>query len=251
MLVEHLRIKKFLRMKEKTPNQRLRLIRELLQINQTEFSKALGFKQSHISAVESEKKEVSVKIIYAVVNKFKVSANWLLTGEGDMFLMRRDGLEYHALDAADSPLGRSVNLEQEKLEALGYVIAEEELNARIKELEICIIKEGYLPLYHLCELYAQLLNRPVDYSVLQKNPLPNTVDIPANALSPILTIDYSLSIFENKTIYFKELERVFTCWRSEFYILFNRLYTHLTYPESYQQELKAQRESPQQEELER
>lgn len=247
MITVHLRIKNFLSMNEKTPNQRLRLIRELLQINQTEFSKALGFKQSHISAVESEKKEVSVKIIYAAVSKFKISANWLLTGTGDMFLTNHNGAGYSALDAAHSSLNRSTHPEQVKLEELGFIIEERELNARIKGLEICIIREGYLPLYHLCELYAKLLGLSPDYSVLQKNPLPNTVDIPANALSPIMTIDYSLSVFENKALYYKELERVFACWRSEFYILFDRLYTSLIHSESSQHEQKAKRTTSQEE----
>lgn len=229
------KIKYFLMM-ERTPNQRLRMIRELLQFNQTEFSRALGFKQSHISAVESEKKEVSVKIIYAIVNKFKVSANWLLTGTGEMFLTHHDRVEY----SDQYPL--------EQVGALELVIAETELNARIKELEICIIKEGYFPLFHLCELYGQLLNQLPNYSVLQKNPLPNTVDIPVNALSPILKLDYSLSVFENKAIYFKELERVFTCWRQEFYALFNQLYTHLIQREDIRQGLNAPRQSPQPEE---
>jgi transcriptional regulator with XRE-family HTH domain len=219
-------------MKEKTPNQRLRLIRELLQFNQTEFSQALGFKQSHISAVESEKKEVSVNIIYALVNKFKVSANWLLTGAGEMFLTHHDRVEYTDQVSVDSSFSPSSPSEQERLPVLEFIIAEGDLNTRIKELELCIIKEGYLPLYHLCELYAQLLNQPPDYAILQKNPLPNTVDIPANVLSPILTLNYSLSIFENKALYFKELEKVFTCWRQEFYTLFNKLYASLIQQEN-------------------
>lgn len=236
------RVKNILLMNQQTPNQRLRLTRELLQFNQTEFSKALGFKQSHISAIESEKKEVSVKIIYALVNKFKVSANWLLSGAGEMFLTHHDIVEYpgKAPHAGQQPL--PATQPAANIQPARFYLEEEELDSRIRELEEAIMLQGYTPLYHLCELFSRLLGTPLDLSILQKLPLPASRDLPPEALSPVMTA-MDLSIFENKVFYFSQLEQAFAAWRNAFNQLFQKFYTFLTHPENHGAELKALRNS--------
>jgi transcriptional regulator with XRE-family HTH domain len=240
------RVKNILLMNQQTPNQRLRLIRELLQFNQTEFSKALGFKQSHISAIESEKKEVSVKIIYALVNRFKVSANWLLSGAGEMFLTHHDVIAYPGtpaappLAAADLPR----DAEKERSDPPRFYLDEGELNARIKDLEEAIVQQGYLPLHHLCELYSRLLKTPLDLSILQKLPLPAFGDRPAEAVSPVMTA-MDLSVFENKVFYFSQLEQAYQAWRQAFDQLFQKLYAFLSHPENLPSGLNALRDLPQ------
>ena len=234
--------KNFLLMEQETPNQRLRLIRMLLHFNQTEFSKALGFKQSHISAIESEKKEVSVNIIYALINKFKVSANWLLSGNGEMFLTHHDHVEYSAAlpnhlnqesIALDAPLKPKMVLEEQH-----YYLTEIELNSKIQELENAIIQEGYLPLFKLCDLYAVLLNMPLDYSVLQRHPVPRTIhSIPFIPLPPILLNSYDSDDFNSKSNYYLELDKIFKAWRSEFHTQFQKLYSYIAHPEANEEEL--------------
>lgn len=243
------RDKNIILMNQQTPNQRLRLTRELLQFNQTEFSKALGFKQSHISAIESEKKEVSVKIIYALVNKFKISANWLLSGAGEMFLTHHDIMEYPGQDPGQDPCPEP---EQEvaaaqpasHIQPARFFLDEGELDSRIRELEDAILQEGYTPLHHLCELFSRLLQTPLDLSILQKLPLPPARELPPEALSPVMTA-MDLSVFENKVFYFSQLEQAYTAWRNEFNHLFQKFYTYLTHPENHITELNALRNSAQ------
>lgn len=241
------RDKNIILMNQQTPNQRLRLTRELLQFNQTEFSKALGFKQSHISAIESEKKEVSVKIIYALVNKFKISANWLLSGAGEMFLTHHDIVEYPGKDPCPEPEPEpevKAASPAPHIQPARFFLDEGELDSRIRELEGAILQEGYTPLHHLCELFSRLLQTPLDLSILQKLPLPAGRELPPEALSPIMAA-MDLSVFENKVFYFSQLEQAHSAWRSEFNHLFQKFYTFLTHPENHEAELNALRNSRQ------
>jgi transcriptional regulator with XRE-family HTH domain len=215
-----------------------------LQFNQTEFSKALGFKQSHISAIESEKKEVSVKIIYALVNKFKVSANWLLSGAGEMFLTLHDKVEFQA-NTPDAPQkSKDEAVPEEKAEQPRFYLDEGELNSRITELEKAIIQEGYIPLYHLCELFSLQLKTPLDLSILQKLPLPACRDNPPGALSPVMSA-MDLSVFENKVFYFSQLEQALLAWRDEFNHLFQKFYAYLAHPDTHETELNTLRNTTQ------
>ena len=247
MKVVERRIKNFLLMKQETPNQRLRLIRELLQVNQTEFSKALGFKQSHISAVESEKKEVSVKIIYALVNKFKVSANWLLSGEGDMFLTHHDRVEY-----SDQESGENLATGQGTAPSgeFKFYISELELSSRITDLETAILQENILPLYNLCELFTQLQKMPLDLSILQKHLVPKSVNLPNKNITFNFLEAGNLKVFENKVLYFLELEKLAGLWRTEFQTYFYKLFSYLTHPADFSEELKPAREGLEPETLE-
>jgi transcriptional regulator with XRE-family HTH domain len=239
------RVKNIMVMNQQTPNQRLRLTRELLQFNQTEFSKALGFKQSHISAIESEKKEVSVKIIYALVNKFKVSANWLLSGAGEMFLTHHDIVDYPRKDPfPEAEQAISSSPPQVHIQPARFYLDAAELDKRIRDLEQVILQEGYTPLYHLCELFSRLLQTPLDLSILHKLPLPAGRELPPEALSPVMTA-LDLSVFENKVFYFSQLEQAYLAWRNEFNHLFQKLYTFLTHPENHITELNALRNSAQ------
>lgn len=239
------RVKNIILMNQQTPNQRLRLTRELLQFNQTEFSKALGFKQSHISAIESEKKEVSVKIIYALVNKFKVSANWLLSGSGEMFLTHHDILDYTDKDPCPEPDPvQPAPAPAAHIQPARFYLDSTELDNRIRELEQAILQEGYTPLHHLCELFSRLLQTPLDLSILQKLPLPAARELPPEAISPVMTA-LDLSVFENKVFYFSQLEQAYQAWRNEFNHLFQKFYTYLTHPENHISELNALRNSAQ------
>lgn len=243
------RDKNIILMNQQTPNQRLRLTRELLQFNQTEFSKALGFKQSHISAIESEKKEVSVKIIYALVNKFKISANWLLSGAGEMFLTHHDIVEYPGPDPCPEPEETSPP-SASHIQPARFFLEEGELDSRIRELEEAILQEGYTPLHHLCELFSRLLQIPLDLSILQKLPLPASRELPPEALSPVMAA-MDLNVFENKVFYFSQLEQAYAAWRKEFNHLFQKFYIFLTHPENHTAELNALRDAAQSPEKEK
>lgn len=67
-----------------TIENKLKLIRLYLNMNQSTFAKALGVKQSYLSALESGKREPTAKLLYLLVKKFNISADWFITGKGSI-----------------------------------------------------------------------------------------------------------------------------------------------------------------------
>jgi transcriptional regulator with XRE-family HTH domain len=65
---------------------RLKLIRETIGISQSEFARTLGFAPSFISGIERDKKDVSRELLQKLLQIYHVNINWLLSGEGKMFL---------------------------------------------------------------------------------------------------------------------------------------------------------------------
>ncbi|MDR1128121.1 MAG: helix-turn-helix domain-containing protein [Treponema sp.] len=66
--------------------ERLKIIRETIGANQSEFARTLGFASSFISGIERNKKDVSRELLQKLLQIYQVNINWLLSGEGEMFL---------------------------------------------------------------------------------------------------------------------------------------------------------------------
>ncbi|MCL2608656.1 MAG: helix-turn-helix domain-containing protein [Treponema sp.] len=80
--------------------ERLRILRETIGVTQGDFAKTIGVAPSFISGIERNKKDVSRDMLERLIDKYKVNINWLLTGEGEMFLGREsqeDESEKHPL----------------------------------------------------------------------------------------------------------------------------------------------------------
>ena len=69
-------------------NERLKLLRRELQLNQTEFGNRLGLKQSAVANYENGTRHPLDTIITSICREFGVSEQWLRTGEGEMFVPR-------------------------------------------------------------------------------------------------------------------------------------------------------------------
>lgn len=65
---------------------RLRQIRKILNLQQKDFADKVGISQGFLSELESNKKAPSHTLLIAISHVFKVNLNWLLTGEGEMFI---------------------------------------------------------------------------------------------------------------------------------------------------------------------
>jgi SOS-response transcriptional repressor LexA len=69
-----------------TIGDRFKELRENLRFNQSELARLIEANPSIISDIERGEKEPSKKIISALIIKYKINSNWLLTGEGEMFV---------------------------------------------------------------------------------------------------------------------------------------------------------------------
>jgi len=66
--------------------ERLKVLRETIGVNQSQFANTLGVAPSFISGIERNKKDVSRELLQKLLEKYKINVNWLLSGEGEMFL---------------------------------------------------------------------------------------------------------------------------------------------------------------------
>lgn len=65
--------------------ERIKKIRELFRMTQTEFGEKLGFKWTKIKDLESGKLHTTAEIALLIEKIYSVDLRWLLTGEGAMF----------------------------------------------------------------------------------------------------------------------------------------------------------------------
>ena len=68
-------------------NERIKKLRKVLDLTQTEFGRRIGVKQNTVALIEGGRK-TSDQTIFAICREFNVSEEWLRTGEGEMFRTR-------------------------------------------------------------------------------------------------------------------------------------------------------------------
>lgn len=67
-------------------NERIKLLRKALELNQTDFGARIGVKQGTVSAYESGARVPLDSVVVSICREFGVSESWLRSGEGEMFL---------------------------------------------------------------------------------------------------------------------------------------------------------------------
>lgn len=67
-------------------NERIKLLRKALELNQTDFGARIGVKQGTVAAYESGARVPLDSVVVSICREFGVSESWLRSGEGDMFL---------------------------------------------------------------------------------------------------------------------------------------------------------------------
>lgn len=73
-------------------NQRVREVRQKLNMSQAKFAKALSMSNGYIAGIELEHNKVNDRIVKLICFTFHVSEEWLRTGEGAMFEEKPDPL---------------------------------------------------------------------------------------------------------------------------------------------------------------
>jgi transcriptional regulator with XRE-family HTH domain len=73
-----------------TINQRIRLLRNALNLTQKKFAMILAVSQSQIASMETGEREVKSRIVKQLHDSFGVNIRWLRTGEGSMFIQEKE-----------------------------------------------------------------------------------------------------------------------------------------------------------------
>lgn len=99
--------------KEQAQCERFKEVRNALNIKQGDFAKELAISQGHASDIENGRKTVSDRAIEIISLKYNVNADWLRTGEGEMFEQLTDqqkAMKYTAtlLKDADSVIATAI-----------------------------------------------------------------------------------------------------------------------------------------------
>lgn len=66
-------------------DERLKLLRKTLELNQEEFGKRLGVSNTAISKLEKGERNITEQMILSICREFRVNYFWLTEGVGDMF----------------------------------------------------------------------------------------------------------------------------------------------------------------------
>ena len=121
-------------------NERIKNIRKMLNLTQTEFAGRLGTVQNTITGYESGRRNPSGPVISAICKEFGVNKEWLLTGSGEMFAPDPEdelsalAAKYHYSPAAGLLIEKFVNLPEDRREVIikfleDYAAALSELKA--------------------------------------------------------------------------------------------------------------------------
>jgi transcriptional regulator with XRE-family HTH domain len=71
-------------------SQRIKQIREALDLSQRNFSMSLSLSHSYIAGVETGIRQVNGRLVKLIVSEFGVNEEWLLNGKGEMFSRNPD-----------------------------------------------------------------------------------------------------------------------------------------------------------------
>ncbi len=66
-------------------NERIKQLRQTLNLSQAKFAKAISISNGYIAGIELGKRNVNDRIIKLICITFNVNEQWLKAGEGDMF----------------------------------------------------------------------------------------------------------------------------------------------------------------------
>lgn len=66
--------------------ERLLILRKELKLTQSEFAKKIQISRSHLSGLENGTRNFTERVISDICREFYVNRNWLVNGDGDMFI---------------------------------------------------------------------------------------------------------------------------------------------------------------------
>lgn len=128
---------------------KLKIVRQSLQLSQSEMAAAIGIKQSHYSNLESDKKNMASHLIETLFNKFNVSPLWFYNNEGDIFVtpqnkkniisnrnINHTSNSHFESPSVETPINKQFQkqIENTKKENINYWDSEDYISNKDKEL---------------------------------------------------------------------------------------------------------------------
>ncbi len=77
-------------------NERIKKLRQALNLSQDEFGKRLGVTRGAITNIELNKVEPKPLFVDLICREFNASENWIRTGQGEMFVEKTESEELAA-----------------------------------------------------------------------------------------------------------------------------------------------------------
>jgi transcriptional regulator with XRE-family HTH domain len=68
-----------------TVMERLKILRQTLNLSQKEFAKRIFISSSHYTCLETGHRNIKERILDAISKTYNANKEWLLTGKGEMF----------------------------------------------------------------------------------------------------------------------------------------------------------------------
>ena len=73
-----------------TVGQRIKIVIEKNNLTQKEFAASIGIRQNQMSLIINNKGELQHKSLACIVSKFGININWLITGDGPIYVTPPD-----------------------------------------------------------------------------------------------------------------------------------------------------------------
>lgn len=92
--------------------ERIKTLRKALGLSQTDFAARIGTVQNTITGYETGRREPSNQVLTLICREFRVSVDWLRTGEGEMFILTPSTVEDQLCEEYDLDGAARVVLEK-------------------------------------------------------------------------------------------------------------------------------------------
>ncbi len=101
-----------------TIGKRIKELKARLNITSAEMAKALDIPVRTIGSYERDEAQAGAKFFNALIEKYKVNVNWLLTGNGSMFISAKSDIDVKYL----AKIEQQFDLTAEELEGLIQIL---------------------------------------------------------------------------------------------------------------------------------
>lgn len=103
------------------PHERLKAVRESLDMTQTELARKIQVAVSSLSSAETGQNGITPRILFPLKIMYRVNPDWVIKGEGTMFYERPtvDGIPDHILDNPKATRDFIIKLQKELAELRG------------------------------------------------------------------------------------------------------------------------------------